>query len=203
MSSKSKVIFSSEARSKMLNGVRAMADTVTVTLGPRGQNVGIAYGDKFGNIYQRVSIHDGVSVSRCLDLADEFENFGAQLLKQAAQKQVQDCGDGTTVAVLLGRAILDQVNVLISNGVNPMELRSSLEKYIEAITKSIDKLSTKVTNYQQKEYIATVSAEDEELGKMVAKVVDEIGVDGLVAVEESNGANTTVEHQEGMQIEKG
>jgi chaperonin GroEL len=203
MQIKTSLLFGSEAREKLLAGVRKMSDAVSTTLGPRGRNIAIAHYDPTGNIYSRSVVHDGVTVAKAIELEDEDENMGAQLLKQAAQKQVQDVGDGTTVAVLLARAFLDEINALITAGVNPMELRASLEMYIDKLVTVIEKLATKVTSYEQKKYISTVSAEDPELGEMVAKVIDEVGADGLVAVEESKNSKTTVERQEGMQLDRG
>ena len=187
----------------LLNGVRIMADAVTTTLGPRGRNVAIAYSDQRGNIFQRKVLHDGVTVAKSIDLADEFENMGAQLLKEAAQKQVDAVGDGTTVSILLARSLIEEINALTVAGINPMEIRKELEKSVDLLVKEIESIAIDVTTFEQKKHIATVSAEDEELGQMVAQVIEDMGADGLVAVEESKNSETTVEKQEGMQLEKG
>jgi chaperonin GroEL len=200
---KTKVLLGSKVQQKMLKGVRIMSDTVCTTLGIRGRNVAIAYSTPTGEVYLRSVIHDGVSVSKSIDLVDEYENMGASLLKQAAQKQVQEVGDGTTVTILLARALLDEIQSLVAAGVNPMGLRQQIEKDIKTITTEIERLSIPVTTFDQKKYIATVSAEDETLGELVAKVIEDMGVDGMVAVEESKNSDTTVDKQEGMQLDKG
>lgn len=188
---------------KLLIGVNTLADAVTTTLGPRGRNVAIAHFTPDGHVYERTVVHDGVTVAKSIDLEDEVENMGAQLLKQAAQKQVQDVGDGTTVAVLLAQSLLKEINVLVAAGVNPMELRSKVEDQVKLVIAEITRLSIPVTTFDQKKYIATVSAEDDTLGELVAKIIEEMGVDGLVMVEESKNNGTTVEKQEGMQLDKG
>lgn len=200
---KTKVLIGQEAKDNMLEGVKILADAVTTTLGPRGQNVAIGKADPSGRVYERIVLHDGVSVARSIDIEDEFVNMGAQLLKQAAQKQVQEVGDGTTVVVCLARAIIEEANKMIVAGVNPMELRKGIEAAVDKLTKEIEKLAIPITTLDQKKYIATVSAEDNDLGSLVAKTIDDMGVEGLVAVEESKDAITTVEKQVGMQLENG
>ena len=201
MITKSQVTFSPQDR--LIKGVNTLADAVTTTLGPRGKNVAIAHFTADGRVYERLVVHDGVTVAKSIDLEDEVENMGAQLLKQAAQKQVQDVGDGTTVAILLAQNLLKEINLLVAAGANPMELRTKVEEQVKKVVAEIMRLSTPVTTFDQKKYIATVSAEDEALGELVAKVIDEMGTDGLVMVEESKNTTTTVEKQEGMQIDKG
>ena len=203
MPGKSKLLFGNEARDKMMVGVRMLANAVTETLGPRGRNCAIARSDPHGNVYQRVVLHDGVSVARAIDLDDEYENMGAQILKEAAIKQVMDVGDGTTAVIMLAKSIIEEANVLIAAGVNPMELRKGIEKSVEILIKEIEKVSIPVKTYEQKKAIATVSSEDPELGELVARVVDDMGIEGQIVVEASKESRTTVEKQEGMQIDKG
>lgn len=200
---KTKLLFDRAAKDKLISGVKILSDAVTTTLGPRGQNVAISKADPHGNIYERIVLHDGVSVAKSIDLSDEFENMGAQLLREAAQKQVMSVGDGTTVTVALARSIIEEANALVVAGMNPMELRRKIELSVQTLIKEIKRLSIPVTTFDQKKYIATVSAEDPDLGELVAKTVSEMGVEGVVAVEEGRGLETTVEKQIGMQLEKG
>jgi chaperonin GroEL len=201
MITKTSVAFNPEE--KLLKGVETLANAVTTTLGPRGRNVAIAKFTGDGRVYERIVVHDGVTVAKSIDLEDELENMGAQLVKQASQKQVQDVGDGTTVAVLLAYQLLREINKRVAAGINPMALREEVESQVKSLIAEIQKLSTPVKDFEQKLYIATVSAEDPELGKMVAEVIEEMGINGLVMVEESKNNQTTVEHQEGMQLDKG
>jgi len=201
---KTELLFNKEAKDSLLRGVNIMADAVSSTLGPRGQNVALAkYVPNNGEIYQRVVIHDGVTVANFIDLEDEFENMGAQLLKQAAQKQVDIVGDGTTAVMILARAIIQESMELIASGVNPMALRKGLEQSSERLVNQLEQMAKPVSGVKDMEYIATISAEDEELGKLVAKTLDKVGKDGVVTVEESKSQFTTVDHQEGMQFDRG
>ena len=180
-----------------------MAQAVGTTLGVRGRNVAIAKTNPYGQIYERLVLHDGVSVARSIDLPDEFENMGAQLLKQAAQKQVQDVGDGTTAVIILAQAIITEANKLIAAGINPMSLRSGLEAGSQQLVDWLEKAAIKIENFEQMKQIATISAEDAELGELVAQTVQKMGADGLVAVEQSKNSLTTVEEQTGLQFDKG
>jgi chaperonin GroEL len=198
-----KTVVTFHPQEQLLRGVDTLADAVCTTLGPRGRNVALAKFTGDNRVYERSVVHDGVTVAKAIDLPDEIENMGAQLLKQAAQKQVQDVGDGTTVAVLLAQHLLKEINLLVAAGANPMELRSKIEDQVKMVIEEIKRLSIPVTDKTQKVYIATVSAEDPELGKLVTDVIEEMGVDGLVMVEESKNNKTTVEKQEGMQLDKG
>lgn len=190
--------FGKEQEQLLMEGVRILAKAVSSTLGPQGRNVAIGYATQYGEIYNRIVVHDGVTVAKSIYLKDEFKNMGAQLLKQAAQKQVQDVGDGTTVSVILAEAILEQMQQLMAANVNPMTLRKHIEREAVALCDEIQKLAVPVESYEQKRQIATISAEDEILGEMVAKVIDEMGVDGLVYPEESKQSETSVDKQEGM-----
>lgn len=201
---RTKIVFGRESREKLLRGVNIIADAVASTLGPRGQNVAIArFVPKTGEIYDRTVLHDGVSVARAIDLPDEEENMGAQLLKEASQKQVDKVGDGTTAVMILARAIIQECDLMVSSGINPMSLRKGLEQGAAKLCKKLDKMSTPIKGLEDMKQIATISAEDEELGALVADTLDKVGSEGVVDVVESKHATTTMELQEGMQLDAG
>jgi chaperonin GroEL len=200
---KTNILFNRQAREKLLNGVNTIADAVSSTLGPRGQNVAIERCAPNGETYDRIVLHDGVSVARSIELSDNFENMGASLLREASQKQVDEVGDGTTVVMILARAIINECMQLIGSGINPMSLRKGLEEGRDLITSELEKLATPIKGIKDLKFIATVSAEDKELGSLVAETLAKIGKDGVIDVEESKSPYTTVEYQEGMQIDKG
>jgi chaperonin GroEL len=202
MTIKSKIISGNEAREKMQKGAKIVADAVSSSLGPSGKNVAIAYANERG-IYGRIIMHDGVTISKAIDLEDEFENFGAQVIKEAARKTVDSVGDGTTVSTILSYAILSEINTLVAAGYDPMLLRKGIEKATEQMIEEIEKISIPVKTLEQKRQIANISAQDEELGDMIAKVIDDMGEEGLVVVEESTSPSTTVDKQAGFQIDKG
>lgn len=191
-----------EARESLRTGSSIVAKAVGSTLGPSGKNVGIAYSNEYG-IYGRISMHDGVTVARSIDLPDEFINFGAQVTKEAARKTVDAVGDGTTVATILSDAIFQEIEKLAAAGHDPMLLRRGIEKASKQLIEEIEKIAIPVKTLEQKEHVATVSAADEELGKMVAGVVEKMGEEGLVIAEESTGPITKVDEQKGMQFDKG
>lgn len=201
---KADILFKEEARAKLLKGVDTLAEAVSSTLGPMGNNVAIAkFIPNTGEIYQRVVVHDGVTVANSVTLEDEFEDLGAELLKEAAQKQVDLVGDGTTVSIILAQAIIRECLPLLAAGTNPMSLRRGLESGVESLVAELEKLAVPIKGIEDMQYIATISAEDKELGEMVAEVLDKVGKDGVVSVEESKGPLTTKEYQEGMQLDKG
>lgn len=191
-----------QARESLQKGAKIVADAVGSTLGPSGKNVAIAYANEQG-IYGRIIMHDGVTVARSIDLEDEFENMGAQVIKEASRKTVDNVGDGTTVSTILSYAILAEVNKLVTAGYDPMFLREGLEQSTERLIKEIEKNAIPVKTLEQKINVATISAQNKELGEMIAKVIDEAGVDGLVIAEESTNLKTKVDKQSGMQFDKG
>lgn len=191
-----------EARKSLREGSSIVAKAVGSTLGPSGKNVGISYANEHG-IYGRISMHDGVTVARAIDLEDEFVNFGAQVTKEAARKTVDAVGDGTTVATILSDAIFQEIEKLAAAGHDPMLLRRGIEKASEQLIREIEKIANPIQTLDQKEHIATISAQDEELGRMVAEVIDKMGEEGLVLAEESTGSITKVDEQKGMQFDKG
>lgn len=191
------VKFGIEAIDAVYKGVNEVAEAVATTLGPLGRNVLIDKG------YTTTILHDGVSVGIAINPEEPFARNGAKVIQEAAKKQRDECGDGTTAVCILTKAILDETLKVTSSGVNPMILRRGLERGAEKVVSNLEALANPVKTLQQKIQIATISAEDEELGKMVAETVHKIGDEGVLTVEESKAAETYVEMQEGMQIDKG
>jgi chaperonin GroEL len=192
-----KIKFSTDARDAIYKGCETLYKAVSTTLGPKGMNVGI---DKK---YQRVILHDGVSVAKSMELPDKFENFGLSVMRESAQRTVDQVGDGTTATVILAYSILTEARKLLATGVNAMSLRRELEDAADFIVSKIRKIKTPVENLAQKIQVATISAEDEVLGKLIAETLHSVGMDGIVTVEESKSAETFIEHQKGMLIDKG
>jgi chaperonin GroEL len=195
------LVFTDDARKKLKQGVDTMANAVKTTLGPKGRNV--ALDKKFGS---PTVTHDGVTVAREIELEDPFENMGAQLLKEAATKTNDIAGDGTTTSVVLAQAIVHEGLRNIAAGANPMLLKRGLEKGGAAIVEAIKSLSTKVEGEHQKEQIAqiaTISAADANIGQLIADVMDKVGREGVITVEESKGLLFETEFVEGMQIDRG
>lgn len=201
---KTTIIFGDEARAKLIAGAHKIAKVVGSTLGPRGTNVGISTAVPPNmEIVSRDVIHDGVKVARAVDLPDEDENFGAMILKEASQKQVDMVGDGTTAVMILADAIATEAQKLIAAQVSPMSLRQELENGLAKLQKELDKHKIPLKTTQEHVQIATISSEDKELGKLIATVMEKIGVDGVVAIEESRNSDTEVVYQDGMQFDKG
>jgi chaperonin GroEL len=193
--------FTDEARKKLKNGIDTMANAVKTTLGPKGRNV--ALDKKFGS---PTVTHDGVTVAREVELEDPFENMGAQLLKEAATKTNDIAGDGTTTSVVLAQAIVHEGMKNIAAGANPMLLKRGLERGVTAIVEEMKAQSTKVEGEHQKEQIAqiaTISAADKQIGDLIADVMEKVGKEGVITVEESKGLQFETEFVEGMQIDRG
>lgn len=195
-------ILSTDVQEKILNGAKTVSDIVSSTLGPAGLGVAIAYRNEHG-IWGRIIMRDGVTVARAIDLEDEYENMGAQFIIQAARKQVDSTGDGTTVASLLSYSLLKEIKALKTAGYNPRMLQSGIEKAVEKMIAEIEKMAIPIKTLEQKKQIASISAQDEELGAMIAGVFDKMGEDGLVIPEESTDSITKVDEQVGFQIDKG
>jgi chaperonin GroEL len=200
---KTDIAFGSKARKKLLIGVNKMADAVSSTLGPRGRNVAIEKFVPTGETYDKVILHDGVSVARAIDLPNHFENMGASVIREASQKQVDQVGDGTTVVMILAQALINECYKLVESGVNPMSLRKGLEERTKELVERLESMAKPIKGIEDLRFIATISAEDADLGDLVASTLDQVGKDGVVTVEESKSIETVVEHQEGMQIDKG
>jgi len=192
------IIYGEDARRKLKTGVDKLAKAVVTTLGPKGRNVGI---DKSWGTPQ--VIHDGVSIAKEIELEDKFENMGAQLVKEAASKTNDVAGDGTTTSTMLAQAIIEEGMKVISTGSNPMIIRKGLEKSSDAASEEIKKLAKKVSSKEEKAQVATVSAQNNEIGNLIAEAMEKVGNDGVITVEESRGFEMELSYKEGMQFDKG
>lgn len=189
--------FNEDATNAIYEGVKEVTEAVATTLGPRGRNVLIDKG------YETSVIHDGVNVSLVINPKDPFKRNGAKLIQEATKKQRDSVGDGTTAVCVLTQAIVDEAKKVIASGTNAMELRQGLESGSKKVVEMLQTISKPVKTSQQKTQIATISAEDAELGELVVDAVEKVGDEGVLTVEESKARETYIEHQEGMQIEKG
>ncbi|GAB4399246.1 MAG: chaperonin GroEL [Anaerolineales bacterium] len=192
------LVFSEEARRKLKNGMNAVANAVSATLGPKGRNV--AVDRKFGS---PTITHDGVSVAKEIELEDPFENMGAQLLKEAAQKTNDIAGDGTTTSTVLAHAIVNEGLKALEAGYNPMLLKKGIELATETIVAELKKNSVKIDTKEEIASVATNSAADEEVGQLIADVMDKVGKDGVITVEESKTMQFETDFVEGMQFDRG
>ncbi len=190
--------FSEEARQSLLAGVNKLAQAVVTTLGPKGRNV--ALDKKWG---APSVVHDGVTVAKEIELADPFENMGAQLVKEAASKTGDVAGDGTTTATLLAQSIVNAGMKAITAGANPMILKNGLSKGVDAVVEEIKKMSKPIKGQDEIEQVATISAADAQIGKLIAEALNKVGKDGVVSVEEGKGLAMEIEYKEGMEFDKG
>jgi len=192
--------FGADARQSLLNGINILANAVSTTLGPKGRNVAID--KKFGG---PTVIHDGVTVAKEIDLEDPYENIGAQLLKEAASKTNDSAGDGTTTATVLAQAIANKGMQVVTSGSNPMLIRKGLEKGLKAILTSLDtmKKDIKISDKSSIEQVATISAGDSSIGKIIADAVVKVGKDGLITAEEGKGLELETKETSGMEFENG
>ena len=188
-----------EARGAMLRGVNILADTVKVTLGPKGRNVVLSR--KFGS---PLVTKDGVTVAKEIDLKDPYENMGAQMVKEVASKTSDLAGDGTTTATILAQAIYREGIKNVAAGANPMDLKRGIERAVEVVVEELKKFSTKVKSKKEQEQVATVSANnDKNIGSLIAQAMEKVGKDGVVTVEEAKSMKTELEFVEGMQFDRG
>ncbi len=192
------IIYGDAARTKLKLGVDKLARAVSTTLGPKGGNVAL---DKSWGTPQVV--HDGVTVAKEIELEDKFENMGAQIVKEAASKTNDVAGDGTTTATVLAQAIVDEGLKNISAGANAMMLRRGLEKATDAVVEEIKNLSKKISSKAEKTQVATISSQNEEIGKIIAEAMEKVGEQGVITVDESKGFDIELEYKEGMQFDKG
>jgi len=190
--------FSEDARRRLKAGVDVLASAVATTLGPKGRNV--ALDRKFGS---PTITHDGVTVAKEIELEDPFENMGAQLLKEAATKTNDIAGDGTTTSTVLAHAIVSDGLKNLAAGANPMLLKRGIEAAAKAISDSIKEQAIEVTTKEEIASVAAISAQDQEIGELIAEVMDKVGKDGVITVEESKGLEFEKEYVEGMQFDRG
>ncbi|HZO75230.1 MAG TPA: chaperonin GroEL [Ktedonobacteraceae bacterium] len=192
------LVFDEQARRSLKKGIDILAEAVKVTLGPKGRNV--ALDKKFG---APSVTHDGVTVAKEIQLEEPFENMGAQLLKEAATKTNDVAGDGTTTATVLAQSIVNEGLKNLAAGANPMQLKLGIDHGTRAIVEYIRSESIPVEGKKEIAQIASISAADEQIGELIAEVMEKVGKDGVITVEESRGINFETEYVEGMQIDKG
>ncbi|MBQ7256308.1 MAG: chaperonin GroEL [Abditibacteriota bacterium] len=195
---KKELMFSEDARRSIEKGVNKLADAVSVTLGPRGRYVMIE--KKFGS---PLIINDGVTIAKEIEVEDRFENVGAQLVREVSSKTNDIAGDGTTTATVLAQAIIREGFKNVAAGANPMAIKRGIEKAVAAVVAGIKEQSVSVKDKKAIEQVATISANDPEIGKIVADAMEKVGNDGVITVEESKGRDTTMDWVEGMQFDKG
>jgi len=193
------LLFKDEARRKLLSGVEQLSAAVKVTLGPKGRNV--VLDKKFGS---PTITKDGVTVAKEIDLEDAFENMGAQMVKEVAEKTSDIAGDGTTTATVLAEAIYREGLKNVTSGVNPMALKRGIEKAVEKVIEELKKLSTPIKDKKEVAQVASIAANcDAAIGDLIAEAMDKVGKDGVITVEEAKSMATTLEVVEGMQFDQG
>ena len=192
------VIFDDSARRSLKHGIDKLADAVKVTIGPKGRNV--VLDKKFGS---PTITNDGVTIARDIELEDPFENMGAQLLKEVATKTDDVAGDGTTTAVVLGQALVSEGLRNVTAGANPMVLKHGIERAVEVIVAEIKAAARPVDSREQIAAVAAISAADPEVGEIIAEVMDKVGKDGVITVEEGQSLGLEKEYTEGMQFDRG
>jgi len=192
------IIFDQEARQSLKKGIDVLADAVKVTLGPKGHPV--ALDKKWG---APSIIDDGVTIAKDIELPDPFENMGVQLVKEAASKTNDACGDGTTTSTILAHAMITVGFKNVAAGADPLALKKGIEKATGAIIEELKSASTPVKDKEQIAQVATITAKDQEIGNLIAEVMDKVGKDGVITVEESKGITYETEYVEGMQFDRG
>ncbi len=193
------VNFGQEARDKLLKGVNLLADAVTVTLGPRGRNVVLEKSWGAPNVTK-----DGVSVAKDIELADKFENMGAQMVKEVASKTSDVAGDGTTTATVLARSIFSEGVKMVAAGHDPMSIKRGIDKGVEAVVEKLQKMSKSTKSRDEIAQVGSISANsDTTIGEIIAEAMDKVGKEGVITVEENKALETTLEVVEGMQFDRG
>jgi chaperonin GroEL len=192
------LVFSEDARRRLKSGIDVVAMAVSTTLGPKGRNV--AVDRKFGS---PTITHDGVTVAKEIELEDPFENMGAQLLKEAATKTNDIAGDGTTTSTVLAHAIVSEGLKTLAAGANPMLLKRGIEAASKRVADAIRAQAVEITTKEEIANVATISAQDPAIGNLIAEVMDKVGKDGVITVEESKGLEFETEYVEGMQFDRG
>ena len=192
------IAYGEDARKALQNGIDKLADTVKITLGPKGRNV--VLDKKFGS---PLITNDGVTIAKEIELEDPFENMGAQLVKEVAVKTNDAAGDGTTTATVLAQALVREGMKNVAAGANPMVLKKGMSKAVDAAVEGIKKISKPVTGTDDIKRVATISAGDEVVGKLIAEAMEKVGSDGVITIEESKTAETYSDVVEGMQFDRG
>lgn len=192
------ILFDQQAREKLQIGVSVLANTVKVTLGPKGRNVVLDKG--FGS---PVITNDGVTIAKEIELKDKFENLGAQMIKEVAEKTNDIAGDGTTTATLLAQSLINQGLKNIAAGANPIEIRKGIIKATKSVIDTLEKNSKKISSKSEIAQVASISANDEEIGELIAEVMEEVGKDGVITVEEGQTFGLESEVVRGMQFDQG
>ncbi len=192
------LVFSEDARRSLKHGIDKLADAVSTTLGPKGRNVALDM--KFG---APTITHDGVTVAQEIELRDSYENMGAQLLKEAATRTNDIAGDGTTTATVLAQAMMHEGLKVAAAGANPMLLKRGIEAAAEKVSQAIKAMAVEISTREEIAAVAAISAQDREIGSLIAEVMDRVGKDGVVTVEESKGLEFETEYVEGMQFDRG
>jgi chaperonin GroEL len=192
------LVFQEDARRRLKIGIDTMARAVSTTLGPKGRNV--ALDKKWG---APTITHDGVTVAKEIELEDPYENMGAQLLKEAATKTNDIAGDGTTTATVLAHALVIEGLKNVAAGANPMLLKRGIEKATDAVAEAIKAMAIEINTREEIASVASISAQDREIGELIAEVMDKVGKDGVITVEESKGLAFETEYVEGMQFDRG
>ncbi len=194
-----KILFGSDARDRIKKGVDILADTVKITLGPKGRNV--VFERSFGS---PTVTKDGVTVAKEIELEDRFENMGAQMVREVASKTADVAGDGTTTATVLAQAIFKEGNKFVTAGANPMELKRGIDKAVAVVVEEIKKSAASVAGKKEIEQIAAISANsDAAIGKQIAEAMERVGRDGVITVEEAKGMQDEMDIVEGMQFDRG
>lgn len=192
------IIFGEKARKKILSGINKLANTVTVTLGPKGKAIILDKGYGTPTITR-----DGVTIAKEIELEDKFENIGAQLIKEVAEKTGDIAGDGTTTSTLLAQVLINEGLKNVSAGIDPIEMQKGIEEAAKIVTEELKNLSKPIQTKEDTMHVATISARDEEIGKLIAEVIEKVGKDGVVTVEESQTIGVTYEVVEGLQFDRG
>ena len=192
------IIYGEEARKALQAGIDTLADTVKITLGPKGRNVVLS--KKYGS---PLITNDGVTIAKEIELEDAFQNMGAALVKEVATKTNDAAGDGTTTATLLAQALVREGMKNIAAGANPMVVKKGMQKAVDAAVEQIKKNSQAVNGSKDIERVATVSAGDESVGKLIAEAMEKVTADGVITLEEGKTAETYSEVVEGMQFDRG
>ena len=192
------IIFNEEARSALKRGVDQLANAVKVTLGPKGRNVVLDKGFGAPTITK-----DGVSVAKEIELEDKFENIGAEMIKEVASKTNDSAGDGTTTATILAQAMITEGLKLVSSGINPIEIRQGIEKKVAEIVEHLKKNSKQITTKEEIAQVGAISANDKEIGMIIAEAMESVGKEGVITIEEGQSFGVEKEVVEGMQFDKG